>query len=94
MKLLAAYDGSENSAVALGRAIALAGEADAELTVLHVLNPHTDAIDTDASSASEGLSKVATREQADAEELLKKLGNPPATPRIEAFEHTTRRDRE
>ena len=87
MRLLAAYDGSENSAEALAKAVEFAEETGAELTVLRVLNPHTDALAVDAPSASEGLSKVAAREEAQARELLRRLGDPPATLLVEAFAH-------
>ncbi len=52
MKLLAAYDGSTDSAEALAKAVELAGETGAELIILRVLNPHIDALDVIAPSAS------------------------------------------
>ncbi len=87
MRLLAAYDGSENSAEALAKAVELAVETGAELIVLRVLNPHTDALDVYASSASEGLRKVAAREEARTQQLLRTLGDPPATLLVEALGH-------
>ena len=87
MKFLAAYDGSENSAEAVAKAVALAGEIGAELTILRVLNPLTDAIGEFAPSASEGLKIVIAREETQISELLEALGSPPATPLVEAFSH-------
>ncbi len=87
MRLLAAYDGSENSAEALAKAVELAGETGSELIVLRVLNPLTDAFDVPAPTASEGLREVATREEAHAREVLGRLGDPPATLLVEALGH-------
>jgi nucleotide-binding universal stress UspA family protein len=87
MRLLAAYDGSENSAQALAKAVELAGATGAELVVLRVLNPHTDALDVYAPSAAEGLRKVVAREEARTSELLRSFGDPQATLLVEAFAH-------
>lgn len=87
MRLLAAYDGSASSAQAVAKAVELAREAGAELIVLRVLNPHTDALDVYAPSASEGLREVRAREEEQARALLADLGDPPATLLVEAFEH-------
>jgi nucleotide-binding universal stress UspA family protein len=87
MRLLAAYDGSEDSAEALAKTVELAGETGAELIVLRILNPLTDALDVHALSASEGLRKVVAREEAHARELMGTLGDPPATLLVEVFGH-------
>lgn len=62
MRLLVAFDGSEGARAALREAAALSREIGAEVALLRVLNPLTDAADVVAPSTEEAM--VVVRQQA------------------------------
>lgn len=61
MRLLVAFDGSEGARAALREAAALSREMGAEVALLRVLNPLTDAADVVAPSTEEAMVVVRQR---------------------------------
>ncbi len=85
MRLLVAFDGSEGSRAALREATALAREMGAEVVLLRVLNPLTDAADVVAPSTAEAMVVVRQRATDEMRDAVIAVALPTETP-VEVIE--------
>ena len=86
MKLLIAIQASEDERVVVEPASQLAEAADAEVILLNVVNPFTDAADVIADTRREALRIVVGRRQAYLEEFVGRF-KLPARIRVEELRH-------
>lgn len=86
MKLVIALETSDNDAAVIRPALELAQAADAEVVLLNVLNPLTDAASLVAPSRAEAVKQVDTERRAYLERYAGQF-NPPASTRVEQLRH-------
>lgn len=77
MRFLVAYDNTDGARAALTAAASLAKAANAGLTVLHVVDPRSDAADVAAPTTREAVSQLMAGSRADIEALAATLGVTP-----------------
>src|SRR5690606_16643481 len=86
MKLLVALQASDNDEAVIAPSVELGRASGAEVLLLHVVNPMTDAGDIVAPNREEAVGKVVKERQAYLDRFAAQY-EPPAGIRVEQLEH-------
>lgn len=86
MKLLVALQVSENDEAVIAPSVELGRASGADVVLLHVVNPMTDASDIVASNREEAVAQVVSDRQAYLDRFAAQY-DPPAGTRVEQLQH-------